>query len=65
MRSQNPMPLIDQARHTWRNRMNGDPSATDAMIVKQIEALKRGQRTGNRQVVTLLQIEIDRLEMLL
>lgn len=62
----NPMPLIHQARRTYRNRRDGNPFATDAWIEEQIAALAEAYlRARNSRMANLLKVEIDRLEGLI
>ena len=61
----NPMPLLNAARRTRRNREEGNPFATDRVIAERIEELTtaylrcRNSRTAN------LKVEIDLLETLI
>ena len=66
MFSRSPMPIIHQARRTWRNRMDGNPFATDAVIANEIEQLTEAYlTTRNTRLASLLKVEIDRLETLI
>lgn len=65
MFSRSPMPMIHQARRTWRNRIDGNPFATDAVIASEIDQLTEAYLiTGNTRLTSLLKVEIDRLETL-
>lgn len=60
------MPLVHQARRTWRNRTEGNPFATDVVIAAEIEALTNAYlQSGDERVSNLLRVEIDRLETLI
>lgn len=66
MQMHNPMPLVHDARRTYRNRMEGNPFATDARIAEQIDRLTQAYlRTANARVASLLKVEIDLLESLI
>lgn len=66
MTTRNLMPMIHQARRTERNRVEGNPFATDAVISNQIDRLTEAYlQTRNDRVADLLKVEIDRLETLI
>jgi hypothetical protein len=62
----NPMPLVHQARRTFRNRQDGNPFATDAAIAGLIEAIGAAYLAApNARVSGTMKVELDRLETLI
>jgi hypothetical protein len=59
------MPLVHQARRTIRNRQEGNPFATDAVIADLIEKLSTGYLAAlNERVSRTIKVELDLLETL-
>jgi hypothetical protein len=62
----NLMPLVHQARRTLRNRQEGNPFATDAMIADLIEVLGTAYLAApNERVSRTIKVELDLLETLI
>jgi hypothetical protein len=62
----NLMPLVHQARRTIRNRQEGNPFATDAVIADLIEALGAAYLTApNARISRTVKLELDLLETLI
>jgi hypothetical protein len=62
----NLMPLVHQARRTIRNRQDGNPFATDAVITEPIEALGAAYLAApNERVSRAIRVELDLLETLI
>jgi hypothetical protein len=62
----NLMPLVDQARRTIRNRQDGNPFATDAVITDLIDALGTAYLAApNERVSRTIKVELDLLETLI
>ena len=62
----NLMPLVDQARRTIRNRQDGNPFATDAVITDLIEALGTAYLAApNERISRTIKVELDLLETLI
>ena len=62
----NLMPLVHHARRTIRNRQDGIPFATDAVIVNLIEALGTAYLAApNARVSRTVKVELDLLETLI
>ena len=60
------MPLVHQARRTIRNRRDGNPFATDAVIADLIEALSTAYLAApNDRVSRTIKVELDHLETLI
>jgi hypothetical protein len=56
----NLMPLVHQARRTIRNRQEGNPFATDAVIADLIEALGAAYLTApNARISRTVKLELD------
>ena len=59
----NLMPLVHQARRMIRNRQEGNPFATDAVIADLIEALGAAYLTApNARISRTVKLELDLLE---
>jgi hypothetical protein len=57
------MPLVHQARRTIRNRHDGNPFATDAVIADLIEVLGTAYLAApNERVSRIIKVELDQLE---
>jgi hypothetical protein len=62
----NLMPLVHQARRTIRNRRDGNPFATDAVIADLIEVLGTAYlAASNAPVSRTIKVELDLLETLI
>ena len=62
----NFMPLVHRARRTIRNRQEGNPFATDAVIADLIEALGTAYFAApNERVTRAIKVELDLLETLI
>jgi hypothetical protein len=62
----NLMSLVHQARRTIRNRQDGNPFATDEVIVDLIEALGTAYLAApNERVSRTIKVELDLLETLI
>ena len=62
----NLMPLVHRARRTIRNRQEGNPFATDAVIEDLIEALSTTYLAApNERVSRAIKVELDLLETLI
>jgi hypothetical protein len=62
----NLMPLVHQACRTIRNRQEGNPFATDAMVAELIEALGTAYLAAlNERVSRAIKLELDLLETLI
>jgi hypothetical protein len=62
----NLMPLIHHARRTIRNRQDGNPFATDAVIADLIEALGTAYLAApNERVSCAIKVELDLFETLI
>ena len=62
----NLMPLIHHARRTIRNRQDGNPFATDAVIAELIQALGTAYLAApNERVSRAIKVELDLLETLI
>jgi hypothetical protein len=62
----NLLPLVHQARRTIRNRQEGNPFATDAVIADLIEALGTAYLGApNARVSRTIKLELDLLETLI
>ena len=60
------MPLVHQARRTIRNRQEGNPFATDAVIADLIGALGAAYLAApNERVSRTIKVELDLLETLI
>jgi hypothetical protein len=60
------MPLVHQARRTIRNRQEGNPFATDAVIADLIEALGAAYLAApNARTSRTVKVELDLLETLI
>ena len=60
------MPLVHQARRTIRNRQDGNPFATDAVIADLIGALGAAYlAASNERVSRAVKVELDLLETLI
>jgi hypothetical protein len=62
----NLMPLVHQARRTIRNRQEGNPFATDAVIADLIEVLSTAYLPAQGERVShTIKVELDLLETLI
>ena len=62
----NLIPMVHQARRKIRNRRDGNPFATDAVLADLIEALGTAYLTApNERVSRALKVELDLLETLI
>jgi hypothetical protein len=62
----NLMPLVHHARRTIRNRQDGNPFATDAVIADLIETLAAAYLAApNERVSRAIKVELDLLETLI
>ena len=62
----NLVPLVHQARRTIRNRQEGNPFATDAVIANLIEVLGSADLAApNERVSRTIKVELDLLETLI
>jgi hypothetical protein len=60
------MPLVHQARRTIRNRHEGNPFVTDAVIADLIEALGAAYLAApNARISRTVKVELDLLETLI
>jgi hypothetical protein len=60
------MPLVHQARRTIRNRQEGNPFATDAVIADLIEMLGTAYLAApNEHLSRTIKVELDLLETLI
>jgi hypothetical protein len=60
------MPLVHHARRTIRNRQDGNPFATDAVIADLIEVLGAAYLAApNTRTSHAVKVELDLLEMLI
>ena len=62
----NLISLLHQARRTIRNRQEGNPFATDAVIADLIDALSTAYLAApNERVSRTIKVELDQLETLI